>query len=60
MREGKNDKSDNIEMDILDEGDLDTARAVPENTLDGGETWNKIYEVIDNGSFKQSDVGFQK
>ena len=34
VKEVKNDKSYNFEMEILDEGELDKFLIVPENTLD--------------------------
>ena len=34
LREGNNDESDNFEMDILDEGDLDKVLEGPEKTSD--------------------------
>ena len=43
MREGKNDKSDNFEMDILDKGALDKALTVPGNTLDRVMPWRTAY-----------------
>ena len=43
-------------MEILDEGVLYKALTVPENTLNGGQTWKAIYEVIDYVYFKQYNV----
>ena len=37
LREGKNDKIDNFEIDILDEGVLDKAMGGPGKTLDRGK-----------------------
>ena len=50
-REGKNDKSDNFEMDIIYEGALNTALEVPAKIKMKG-TWKKIYEVVDNECLK--------
>ena len=43
MREGKNDKSDNFEMGILDKGALDKALTVSGNTLDRVTHWGTNY-----------------
>ena len=56
-REGNNNKSSFFEMDILDEGALDKALTVPEK-LYTKNPWKKIYQVIGNEYFKQSDVEF--
>ena len=58
IREGNNDKNDNFEMDISDEGTLDKVLEVTETNLYIGKPWNKIYEIIDDGYFKQTDVYF--
>ena len=57
--EGNNEESDNFEMDILGEGELDTALEGPEKNWKG-KTWKTIYEVIDGEYFKQSDFEFPK
>ena len=51
MREGKNDESDNFEMEILDEGAIDKSLIFPEQTL-YWKTWKTIYEIINDEYFK--------
>ena len=48
LREGNNEKMDNFEIEILDEGALDKALEGPEKKLDGEKPWKTIYEVINN------------
>ena len=45
-------------MGILDEGLIDKALEFTEK-LKTEKSWKKIYEVVDNEYFKQSNVGFQ-
>ena len=61
MREGTNDKSNNVEMLILDEGALDKALQVSEKLYTHPPiTPEKNYEVIDYEYFKQTYVNFPK
>ena len=60
MREGNNDKINNFEMEILDEGVLDKSPTVTKKTVYRIENWEKIYEVINDGYFKQWDIYFSK
>ena len=46
-------------MQILNEGALDKAMDGPENFRQE-KIWKKIYEVIDEKYFKQSDIEFPK
>ena len=56
-REGKNDKNDNFEMDIIQEGALDKSITVPEKHLTK-KYWKKIHEVNNDEYFKISDVEY--
>ena len=47
-REGNNNERDNFEIEIIDEGALDKALAVPEQTLDRTLLWKTIYDVIND------------
>ena len=59
MREGKNEKSNTFEMDILDEGVLYKALKFT-GTLDGKKLQKIIYEVIEDRYFKHTYVEFLK
>ena len=61
MREGTNDKSNNVEMLILDEGALDKALQVSEKLYTPPPYPPRTnYEVIDYEYFKQTYVNFPK
>ena len=46
IREGKNDQSENFEMKILDEGALDKAMPVPQETPDGNNPVRQFMRLL--------------
>ena len=59
LREVNNVKSDNFEMEILDESALDKVLEGPEK-IQTGKIWKTSYEFIDDKYFKQSYYEFPK